>query len=256
MKRVIALAALLLMPLSLHVANGRAGGHIPLKSALLQEEERVVEKLSRKRAPLKIGTIKRKRGEALLGKTFTDREDWFQGLSLVLKNISGKNIVYIRGGFLFPRQTVMEKQAPPLYSSFHYGLPPFAPEETSPNAQRLVLKPGETITINLSDLDYNEITANLRRLEYTHSIKVIKFNLDEIFFDDGTSWAAGKYFPSGLNQKQPLSGILQHYLAPIRGNFGELSNFGDSGSFFWLPETAPAGRNLHGPNRAASWQSR
>lgn len=184
------------MPLSLPVLAGQADNYIsPLKFASLQEEERVVEKLSRKQAPLKIGTIKRKRGEAFLGKKFTDREDWFQGLSFVMENTSGKTIVYIRGGFLFPRQIIMEKQSPPLYNSFHYGLSPFAPEEDGSDAPRLALKPGETITITLSDSDYNEITANLRRLEYTHSIKVIKFNLEEIFFDDGTSWAAGKYFP-------------------------------------------------------------
>lgn len=217
------------------VVTGQAGGHMPpLKSAALQEEERVVEKLSRKQAPLKIGAIKRKRGEAFLGKKFTDREDWFQGLSFVMENISGKTIVYIRGGFLFPRQTEGKNQAPPLYHSFRYGLPPFAPEEAGSSAQQLALRPGETITFTLSDSDYNEITANLKRLEYTHGIKVINFNLEEMFFDDGTSWAAGKYFPRDRNEGQSVGGISQIFSAPTRINFGELSDVGGlRGGFFF-----------------------
>jgi hypothetical protein len=238
------------------VVTGQAGGHIPpLKSASLQEEERIVEKLSRKQAPLKIGTIKRKRGEAVLGKKFTDQEDWFRGLSFVMENISGKTIVYVRGGFLFPRQTETKNQAPPLYHSFRYGLPPFTPEEVGSDAQQFVLKPGETITITLSDSDYNEINANLRRLEYTHSIKAIKFNLEEIFFDDGTSWAAGTYFPRGRSERQPPGGISQNYSAPTY-NFVELSNLGGLSweFFFGLPETPPAGRDLYRPNRIAAWR--
>jgi hypothetical protein len=239
------------------VATGRAGGYIPpLKTAFLQEEERVVEKLSRKQAPLHIGAIKRKRGEAPLGRKFTDQEDWFQGLSFVMENTSGRTIVYIRGGFLFPRQTQTKNQAPPLYHSFRYGLPPFAPKDASSDAQRFILKPGETMTFSLSDSDYNEITANLRRLEYTHSIKVIKINLEEVFFDDGASWAAGPYFPRDRNERQPLSGIPQDYSAPARVSFGEISSLGGlrRDIFEGFTETPPTGGYLHRSNRAAAWQ--
>jgi len=216
------------------VVTVQAGGNMPpLKSADLQEEERVVEKLSRKQAPLHIRAIKRKRGEAFLGEKFTDREDWFHGLSFVMDNISGKTIVYIRGGFLFPRKTQLKNQAPPLYHSFRYGLPTFVPEGAGSNEQELVLKPGERITFTLSASDYDEITTNLRRLEYTHSIKVIKFNLEEIFFDDGTSWVAGTYFPRDRNERQPLSGVPQNYSVPTRSNFVELSYFGDPRGLFF-----------------------
>lgn len=227
---------LISMLLASLVVTGRAGVYIPpLKSNSLQEEERVIEKLSpRFQAPLHIGVIKRRRGEISLGKKFTDREDWFQGLSVVMENTSGKTIVYIRGGFLFPRQIQMKNQAPPLYHSFSYGLPPFIPEEAGSNVKQFVLKPGETITVTLSASDYNEITAGLKRLEYTHGIKVIKFNLEEIFFDDGTSWAAGTYFHRDRNERQPLGGVPQNYSAPARMDFGELANFGELRWNFFL----------------------
>lgn len=223
---------LITLLLASFVVAGRAGGYTPaLKTAPAQDEERVVEKLSHNNAPLKIRTMKRKNGEIALGKKFTDKEDWFRGLSFVIENVSGKNIVYVRGGFLFPRQVVVKGQAPPLYHSFHFGLPPFVPEEAS-SAQQLILKPGETITFTLPESEYSEITANLKRLEYAHSINVIKFNLEEIFFDDGTSWAAGTYFPRDREERQPLSAAPLNYLAPARYNFGELSCYGDLKVFF------------------------
>ncbi len=187
------------LPPSTSEVIGQAGSRVrPLKIAASQEE-RVVEKLSRKQAPLMIKAVKRKKGEVFLGKKFTDGEDWFQGLSIVVENISGKTITYVSGGLLFPRQNEVDQKAPPLYKSFHYGVPPFAPGKAAPGVRPLVLKPGEKIVITLSDSDYYEVIANLRRLEYARSIKAIKFNLEEIYFDDGSSWAAGKYFPHNPN---------------------------------------------------------
>lgn len=212
--------------LSVSEVTGQASSLVlSLKTASSQEEERVVEKLSRKHAPLKIRIIKRKKGEVLLDKKFNDGEDWFQGLSIVVENISGKNITYISGGFLFPKQNEVDKKAPPLYKSFHYGIPPFASGEAALNVQPLGLKPGDKIAITLSDSDYHEVRANLRRLEYVRSIKAIKFNLEEIYFDDGSSWAAGKYFrldpnssDSSTPERQPPNEIPGNTLTSSRGS--------------------------------------
>lgn len=175
-------------------------------------EERVVEKLSRKPAPLKIKVVKTKKGEFTSGQKFIDGEDWFRGLSVVLQNISGKTITYIRAGFLFPRRSGEVGKDPPLYKSLSYGHHPDAPDEAVLNIPPLALKPGERIVITLSDSDYSEVTTNLKRLEYTHTIKAIKFNLEEIYFDDGTGWAAGTWFrrdpnKSGnyIREKEPFS---------------------------------------------------
>jgi hypothetical protein len=184
-----------------------------IQAQTLKEEERTVEKLSRKPAPLKIKLIKTKKGEFSLGKKFVAGEDWFKGLSIVLENISGKTITYISAGLLFPRQTKEAGKAPPLYKSFYYGQHPDAPGVP---AQSLALRPGDSLTLTLSDADYYKVTANLERLEYTHSIKTIKFNLQEIYFDDGTGWAAGTWFrrnPNQLSIREPQpSYLLDHSL--------------------------------------------
>lgn len=170
-----------------------------LRTPSSQDKQRSVEKLWRKTAPLRVGTIKTKKGEVLLGKKFADNDEWFQGLSVVLENISGKTITYIGAGFLFPRQVGDVGKVPPLYKSLSYGLHPDAPEESAINNQPLALKPGESIAVTLFDPNFLEVKNDLTQLEYTYSIKTIKFNLQEVYFDDGTSWVAGTWFPRNAN---------------------------------------------------------
>lgn len=178
--------------------------------------ERVVEKMSRKLAPLEIKLVKTRKGDFLVGQKFADEGDWFQGLSVVLENISSKTITYIEAGFLFPRESDEVGKAPPLYKTLFYGRHPSAPTGTNLNIRPLVLKPGEKITFTLSDIDSSEVKSSLRQLDYSHSVKTIKFNLSEIYFEDGTGWVAGTWLDhvpehsdSEDTEQQPVSSLLR-----------------------------------------------
>jgi hypothetical protein len=160
---------------------------------ITNSKERIVEQVWRKPTPFKIKHIKTKKGEVLLGQKIIDEDDWFNGLSVVLENVSGKTITYIGAGFLFPGQNGEGEKSPPLYKSLSYGHHPGAPGEAVLNIQPLALKPGERFTVTLSDVDYDEVTTNLKRLKYSQSIKALKFHLMEVYFSDGTGWAGGTW---------------------------------------------------------------
>lgn len=188
-------------------------------------KERTVERLSRKSAPFKVKHVKTKKGEFSLGQKLVDEDDWFNGLSVVLENTSGKTIIYIRAGFLFPRQNGEVGKAPPLYKSLSYGRYPSAPEGVALNAQLLALRPGERFTVTLSEDDYREIVDTLQRLEYDRSIKSIKFNLEEVYFDDGTGWAGGTWldhYPQDRNnnvrEQQQVSNIPERLPKLLNSN--------------------------------------
>lgn len=165
----------------------------PVQGQITNSKERTVENLRRKPTPFKVKKIKTKKGEFLLGQKRIDADDWFNGLSVVLENISGKTVIYIGAGFLFPRQRGEVGKAPPLYKSLSYGHHPSAPGGAVLTIQPLALKPGESFTVTLSAVDYDEVTAMLNQLEYAQSVKLIKFNLEEVYFSDGTGWAAGTW---------------------------------------------------------------
>jgi hypothetical protein len=169
---------------------------------IVNGKERSVENLRRKPTPFKVKNIKTKKGEFLLGQKLVDADDWFNGLSVVLENISGKTVIYIGAGFLFPGQGGEDGKSLPLYKSLSYGHHPSAPGEAVANTQPLALKPGERFTVTLSGIDYEEVITNLKQLKYSQSIKSIKFNLMEVYFSDGTGWEGGTWldhYPSERN---------------------------------------------------------
>jgi hypothetical protein len=174
------------------LAYGEPAGIVGFSS---QGQDRIVEKLSRKPAPVKLKFVKTKRGKFEIGQKFLGDDDWFNGLTVTAENTSGKTIIYMGVGFLFPKPADegIEKE-PPFYKSLIYGRHPSAPSEAALSNQPLAIQQGEAINITLSGNDFNAIKALLRELNYPASIKVIKFNIEEIYFDDGTGWIAGTWF--------------------------------------------------------------
>jgi hypothetical protein len=182
---------------------------IPIAVSAIQEQDRVVSKMWRKPAPLKLKVIKTRKGEFKPDQKILDGDDWFKGLSISLENVSGKTITYIGVGFLFPRDPEVFGKTPPLYHRLSYGHHPKAPAGALLNIPPLALRPGESITIALSDFDYSEITNNWRQLESNRSIKDIRLHLYEIFFDDGSGWVVGHWIPnsSDIQERQPDSEV-------------------------------------------------
>jgi hypothetical protein len=164
--------------------------------AAIQEQDRVVNKLRRIPLPVKIKVVKTKKGDVGLGQKFPGDDDWFKQLSISIENISGKTIIYIGGGFLFPNQALQpgEQASPPLYHDFMYGRHPLAPEGALPPDAGISIKPGEVFNLTLSDDEFSSVKGKLKRLGYPASIKEISVNIEEIYFDDGTAWSGGGWY--------------------------------------------------------------
>src|SRR5205085_7679817 len=91
-----------------------------------QSQDRVITKLRDKPLPVDIKTVKTKKIVAEIGRNFLADDDWLKELTISIENTSGKTIIYIGGGFLFPKSTQQGAGAPPLYHRFMYGLNPLA----------------------------------------------------------------------------------------------------------------------------------
>src|SRR2546421_1064138 len=99
-----------------------------------QVEDRVITKLRRIPLPVNIKVVKTKKGDVAIGEKFPSEDDWFKQLTISVENTSGKTIIYIGGGFLFPNTENQEggQAAPPLYHRFMYGHHPLAPVDALP----------------------------------------------------------------------------------------------------------------------------
>lgn len=183
---VLLLAAVMLLP-----------GASLNRGAAVQQQDRVVNKLRRIPLPVNIKTVKTKKGDAGMGQKFPGDDDWFKQLSISVENTSGKTIVYVGGGFLFPNQEPLpgEQAPPPLYHRFMYGRHPSAPEGAQPPDAGISVEPGETFNLTLSADDFSSVKRRLKELGYPASVKEISVNIEEIYFDDGTAWSGG----TGIN---------------------------------------------------------
>jgi hypothetical protein len=165
--------------------------------AAKQEQDRVVNKLRRIPLPVNLKAVKTKKGGVGLGQKFSGDDDWFKQLSISVENTSGKTIVYIDGGFLFPNQELQpgeQAPSPPLYHGFMYGHHPSAPEGARLPGADISIKPGDTFNLKLSDDEFLSVKQKLKRLGYPASIKEISVNIEEIYFDDGTAWITGSWY--------------------------------------------------------------
>jgi hypothetical protein len=106
--------------------------------------------MSRKAAPVTITFVNTKRNAVNLSQPFDEEDDWFEGLTVGLTNVSDKTITYIGVGFLFPRPTTQEKN-PPFYHTIRHGLNPQAPEEAILSNQPIAILPGEIINVTLPE---------------------------------------------------------------------------------------------------------
>lgn len=152
--------------------------------------------------PVEVKAVKTKKGVTKLGQAIADEDDWFDGLTISVENISGKTIIYIGGGFLFPRPQEAANGRPPRYQRFMYGRHPSVSGEDSLTSESINVRPGETFDIKLPRKDYDLNKLRLKQLGYPASIKEIKFNIEEIYFSDGTAWIAGGTFERNPNHPE------------------------------------------------------
>lgn len=159
-----------------------------------QSDDRVVTKFRRIPLPVNIKAIKTKRGGVRAGEKFKGEDDWFKRLTVSVENTSGKTIIYVGGGFLFPNAENQGTDPAPLYHRFMYGCHPLAPEGATTSAAAVSVRPGETLEITLPEGDFSSLRHKLDTLGYPASIKEIKINIEEVYFDDGTAWRAGSLY--------------------------------------------------------------
>lgn len=164
-----------------------------------QIPERVIKKRSWRKEPVKVSKIKVKGIPIGLSQKFPESDDkWFRDLSIDLKNMSGKPIVFVSFTLVLARPEKYGSTTPlagsPYASSLTYGRDPLLSIATVPPDQPIPIMPGEHINLALSNAIYDGIIASLKELNYPAGVKEIWLVLGRVVFEDGTMWNAGNLF--------------------------------------------------------------
>ena len=111
-------------------------------------------------------------------------DDWMRGLSLTLKNTSGKNIVYALIYLHFPEA---ELAGGAMSFPLAFGR---SPKDSNDRDYKAVLKPGEETEITLTDAQHDSLQSFLRGRS-AGSIGNVEVLLVSVITDDDTLWMQG-----------------------------------------------------------------
>ncbi|MGA9997128.1 MAG: hypothetical protein WBP93_17050 [Pyrinomonadaceae bacterium] len=159
------------------------------------QENRIILKKTDLNPPVKIVVVKTKKKEFETEKEFLDDDDWLKGLTIRVVNNSSKSVTYIGIVLTFRRVKDQEEGLPAVWT-LDYGLDPFQfkSEEAMPEPQVRPLFHGDSIEINLTDEEYDEIKRFLRDAGFPASIKKVEMHVIKIGFSDGTAWNTGHMY--------------------------------------------------------------
>jgi hypothetical protein len=155
-----------------------------------QKRERVIEKPFQPNEPMDLedvqvrGTLNVKES-VKVGTKFHGDEDWLKGLTVELKNKSGKSIVYAEVFVYVPTSETEDK---PIRLSLRYGAFPVFETDTS---SQLIL-PAGSITLALSDDEYDQAKGLLREKNASLDFSRVEMRIGMVIFDDGTAWKNGR----------------------------------------------------------------
>lgn len=206
-----------------------------------QESERTIKRKTWNNEPIEIQSIKVKETSVSFNQMFLNGNDWFDGLTINVKNTSNKTIVFIDLAINFPTNN----EATPARDHILYGQYPLAPGETDdapPIEKQSPLQPAGTASLTLDD--YTGTREYLNEVGQPQSIKEFEVEISEVVFSDGTKWSGGiilrrdpnspnKWIPeqnsSGVNEKPTL-------LTNIKYEKTDFSLFPNSSELF-APQT-------------------
>ena len=137
-------------------------------------------------APIEVFDLKVKDRGVSFNEAFEADADWLKGVSLKIKNNSGKAIVCIYVGVIF-RETA---PAPMMHPKF-FGHP--TNTKIKPAGPPLELKPGEILTVSLVD-EYEGLKRAVEHRRPVDSVNILELEITRAYFGDGMMWDLGEIY--------------------------------------------------------------
>jgi hypothetical protein len=154
------------------------------------DKKKVVKKIAQNAEPVEISKLKIKGSAVDLEQPFDAVDDWMKGMAVDVKNVSGKDIIYIKAELDFP---VDDSGTHVVVVPLEYGQTPGA-NKITPNAKPL--RPGKTATLAVEDWSVDFLKGKLKEKGSGKALKMNSANLYvlQVWFDADTVWTNGTIF--------------------------------------------------------------
>ena len=155
----------------------------PEAQAQNKETHRVIEQTLLKNEPLEIAELRTKSKRVSLDQPFISGDDWLEGLTFKLKNVSGKALRRAELTLTFPE---VKLDTATFLFTIHSGQIPGLPDPDS--TEMPSVQPGETFEVKFDDRTY---TSLRQRVLQRVSVTKVRVLISTAYFADGTTWHHG-----------------------------------------------------------------
>ena len=155
--------------------------------------DRVLKPIEVGISPVDIIGIKVKGKTIEPNRSFLAEDDWLNGLTFTIKNVSDKSISYVDVELYFPTPSGSRVE----YALFElrYGFEPVVPNRSSAVNKPKSLLPGETLDLSLSEAEVQGVVSILlAHAGISNNVENITYCVGKVFFEDDedTMWRRGR----------------------------------------------------------------
>lgn len=159
--------------------------------------------------PIKIIKVRNKGGAINLGGNTLADDDWLKGLSVTVKNTSGKSIAFVDLELHFNGP---EKSPGEIFSGYPVSYGKVPPPEPATVDVADIIAPDEIVDVVLADDEYERLRTFLDKDNYPKSIKGVDLTIYQVIFDDNTKWVVGSLF-----RRDPNNPYEWHFIGLANG---------------------------------------
>lgn len=168
--------------------------------AIGQGKERGVEIETFKDQPVEIIAVKVKGASIEPGRKITGDSDWLKGMTVIVKNVSDKPVVYITVSVTAHyekdgvRKRTEDGRDRVAEIDVVYGLRPPMPGEPARTYSPVPLMTGQTADLVLSEVNRDELYSLLRREDSSTDVAELTLWVDHVawYGDDDNMWIHGR----------------------------------------------------------------
>jgi hypothetical protein len=160
------------------------------RAEIVRQQDRVLKEKEWSNEPIVITKVKVKGKPIALGENQSGDDDWFRGLTVDVKNISKKTIVFVDLAITFPPTEGSPGERAASDHLLYGNYPPLPGETLTPHPDQPSLLPGDNATLLLAD--YEGTREFLNKVGKPQSIKEIEISIADVIFDDGTKFSGGQ----------------------------------------------------------------
>lgn len=138
--------------------------------------------------PVVVTNLKIKGRPIQINSRITEGEDWLNGLTFKIRNISKKNVLLLYIELLFPETKLNGGNV--IAFDIRYGADTNVHD--APAGERMVL-PGDQAEFTITDDLYQKIKQAVETRTSIENINSVQINILKVIFDDDTAWSTGSF---------------------------------------------------------------